>query len=73
MTATAGSLLAQHQFVRFWCGRVASVFAYQMLSVAVGWQVYALVVVVLFLRLFPELARVDALVPTAHREEERVA
>jgi MFS family permease len=36
------SILAERVFVRFWCGRLASVFAYQMLSVAVGWQVYAL-------------------------------
>jgi MFS family permease len=36
------SILAERVFLRFWCGRLASVFAYQMLSVAVGWQVYAL-------------------------------
>jgi MFS family permease len=36
------SILRERTFVRFWCGRLCSVFAYQMLSVAVGWQVYAL-------------------------------
>jgi MFS family permease len=36
------SLLQHHVFLRFWASRVASMFAYQMLSVAVGWQVYAL-------------------------------
>ncbi len=36
------SLRGERTFFRFWCGRLASVFAYQMLSVAVGWQVYAL-------------------------------
>jgi MFS family permease len=35
-------LLKQHVFLRFWASRVASMFAYQMVSVAVGWQVYAL-------------------------------
>jgi len=36
------SLLAQRDFVLFWCARVASTVSYQMLSVAVGWQMYAL-------------------------------
>ncbi|MEO8848372.1 MAG: MFS transporter [Casimicrobiaceae bacterium] len=36
------SILAERTFVRFWLGRVCSVFAYQMLSVAIGWQVYTL-------------------------------
>ncbi len=29
-------------FVRFWIGRVGSVLAYQMIAVAVGWQMYAI-------------------------------
>ncbi len=37
-----GSILNERTFIRFWLGRVCSVFAYQMLSVAIGWQVYAL-------------------------------
>jgi MFS family permease len=36
------SLFAQRDFVLFWCARVASTVSYQMLSVAVGWQMYAL-------------------------------
>lgn len=36
------SLLHQGPFRQFWCARVAAGFAYQMLSVAVGWQIYAL-------------------------------
>lgn len=36
------SLLRHVQFRQFWCARVAAGFAYQMLSVAVGWQIYAL-------------------------------
>jgi MFS family permease len=36
------SLVAQRDFALFWCARVASNLSYQMLSVAVGWQVYAL-------------------------------
>ena len=37
-----GSLLAQRPFVFFWCARVASMLAQQMIAVAVGWQVYAM-------------------------------
>ncbi|MGB9428951.1 MAG: MFS transporter [Gammaproteobacteria bacterium] len=36
------SLLQHRGFLWYWCARVASVLAYQMLAVAVGWQVYAL-------------------------------
>ena len=35
-------MLEERTFVRFWLGRLCSVFAYQMLSVAIGWQVYSL-------------------------------
>lgn len=41
-SATQHSLLRHLQFRQFWCARVAAGFAYQMLSVAVGWQIYAL-------------------------------
>ena len=35
--------LFQHRaFVAFWCARIASGFGFQMLSVAVGWQIYAI-------------------------------
>lgn len=37
-----GSPFAHPAFVRFWIGRVGSVLAYQMIAVAVGWQMYAL-------------------------------
>ena len=36
------SLLQQRAFLLFWGSRMTSMFAYQMVSVAVGWQVYAL-------------------------------
>jgi MFS family permease len=36
------SLRGHRPFVFFWFTRVASIVAYQMLTVAVGWQVYAL-------------------------------
>ncbi|WP_049622213.1 MFS transporter [Frateuria defendens] len=36
------SLLRHPAFVQFWLVRVASSFGFQMLSVAVGWQIYAL-------------------------------
>ena len=40
--SNASSLLAHPGFLEFWGARVASGFAFQMVSVAVGWQVYAL-------------------------------
>jgi MFS family permease len=41
--APAAETLTGHRpFVFFWFTRVASIVAYQMLTVAVGWQVYAL-------------------------------
>jgi len=40
--ARSDSILDERTFVRFWLGRLCAVFAYQMLSVAVGWQIYAL-------------------------------
>ncbi|WEN15966.1 MFS transporter [Rhodanobacter sp. AS-Z3] len=36
------SLLQHHAFVAFWFARIASGFGFQMLSVAVGWQIYAI-------------------------------
>jgi MFS family permease len=39
---TTDSLLAQRPFVLFWCARVATMMAQQMIAVAVGWQVYAM-------------------------------
>jgi MFS family permease len=38
----ADSLLQHRAFVAFWFARIASSFGFQMLSVAVGWQVYAI-------------------------------
>lgn len=38
----AESLLRQRSFVLFWFARVATMVAYQMMAVAVGWQVYDL-------------------------------
>jgi MFS family permease len=35
------SLFRQHAFIAFWLARTASSFGFQMLSVAVGWQIYA--------------------------------
>ena len=41
-TSPASAALFQHRaFVAFWCARIASSFGFQMLSVAVGWQIYA--------------------------------
>src|SRR5258705_8686491 len=36
------SLLRHRSFVRFWCARTSTTGAYQMLAVAVGWQLYDL-------------------------------
>jgi len=40
-TSPADSLLQHRAFVSFWFARIASSFGFQMLSVAVGWQIYA--------------------------------
>ena len=41
-TATSEKLWGHRPFVFFWFTRVATIIGYQMLTVAVGWQVYAL-------------------------------
>jgi len=38
----AGALRSHPAFVQFWFARICSGFGFQMLSVAVGWQVYAI-------------------------------
>jgi MFS family permease len=38
----ADSLLQHRAFVAFWFARITSSFGFQMLSVAVGWQIYAI-------------------------------
>jgi MFS family permease len=40
--ATDNSLMRQPAFMQFWFARGASGFAFQMLSVAVGWQIYSM-------------------------------
>ena len=42
MSPQPDSPLRHRAFVQFWCARVASGFGFQMLSVAVGWQIYAI-------------------------------
>jgi len=39
-TSSAASLRHHPAFVQFWFARIASGFGFQMLSVAVGWQIY---------------------------------
>jgi MFS family permease len=39
---SADSLFQHRAYVAFWCARTASSFGFQMLSVAVGWQIYAM-------------------------------
>lgn len=39
---SADSLLNHRAYIAFWCSRTASSFGFQMLSVAVGWQIYAI-------------------------------
>src|ERR1700679_1243003 len=38
----ADSLFQHRAYIAFWCARSASSFGFQMLSVAVGWQIYAM-------------------------------
>ncbi|MEO5626847.1 MAG: MFS transporter, partial [Dokdonella sp.] len=42
VSASSGVLRQQPAFVQFWIARIASGFGFQMLSVAVGWQIYAI-------------------------------
>lgn len=42
MSSIPSSLLKQKNFVHFWIGQIASSFAFQMLSVGIGWQIYDL-------------------------------
>src|SRR5213078_4377256 len=42
VTSTPPSLLRHRSFVLFWCARTSTTGAYQMLAVAVGWQLYDL-------------------------------
>jgi MFS family permease len=35
-----GALMRHNSFGNFWCARVATTMAYQMQSVAIGWQIY---------------------------------
>ncbi|UTW12913.1 MFS transporter [Marinobacterium rhizophilum] len=39
---TQGSLFTHRAFMRFWIGQMASSFAFQMLLVGLGWQIYNL-------------------------------
>jgi MFS family permease len=38
----ADSLFQHRAYIAFWCARTASSFGFQMLAVAVGWQIYAM-------------------------------
>src|SRR3954464_829967 len=38
----AASILRHRPFVQFWLARVSTTMAYQMLVVAIGWQLYEL-------------------------------
>ena len=40
--AASSSLFKHPGFLEYWCSRLNSMFAFQMLSVAVGWQIYEL-------------------------------
>ncbi|NMW25327.1 MFS transporter, partial [Rhodanobacter denitrificans] len=42
ITTPAASPLQHRAFIAFWFARIASGFGFQMLSVAVGWQIYAI-------------------------------
>ena len=39
MASSFSELLAQRQFMRFWLARIAGITAYQMLMLAMGWQI----------------------------------
>jgi MFS family permease len=41
-TTPSGALRHQRAFAQFWVARIASGFGFEMLSVAVGWQIYSM-------------------------------
>ena len=41
-SSETGSLFQHRSFVAFWLARTSSSFGFQMLSIAVGWQIYAI-------------------------------
>jgi MFS family permease len=41
LSSESGRLLQHRSFVAFWLARTSSSFAFQMLSIIVGWQIYA--------------------------------
>lgn len=41
-TTRGTTVFQQRSYARFWCARIATTISFQMASVAVGWQVYAL-------------------------------
>ena len=41
-TAPARSAFSYRAFTMFWIGRIVSILSFQMLVVAIGWQLYAL-------------------------------
>ena len=36
------TLMSHRPYVLFWCARVLATIAFQMMAVAVGWQIYEL-------------------------------
>src|SRR5688572_11106525 len=42
MSAEPTSALAHRPFAMFWVGRIVSILSFQMLVVAIGWQLYTL-------------------------------
>lgn len=42
LSGSSDSLFQHRAYLAFWCVRTASSFGFQMLSVAVGWQIYAM-------------------------------
>ncbi|WP_039786426.1 MFS transporter, partial [Paenibacillus riograndensis] len=42
MNRNGSSVLHNRSFLRLWIARIFSTSAFQMLSVAIGWQMYAL-------------------------------
>ena len=49
--ASASSIMRQKPFALYWYARVATIIAFQMVGVAVGWQIYALTDSALYLGL----------------------
>jgi MFS family permease len=72
------TLMAHRPYVLFWCARVSATIAFQMMVVAVGWQIYELtdsafdLGLVGLMQFIPVIAFALVVGPVADRYERRL-